>query len=457
MLRVIFFIGNVLLSGVLVSGLGFPPRPMPSMPPPPTGQFSVPQTPTGSPPTPVDKSNVVKTCPAGFEFLGKECVQVVTIPATPVCPPGSELTPDGVCAMYVGKNPQCPTGFNRLGNTCERRETSAPLFVCGPGYTLTDADECTAPIESPPEEICVGGSVRKGDLCLLEEELEPELTCPPGYTNEGKICRIEELYNCTPEREPLNPTVVPPTYVPPTVVPTYVPPTRVPPTLPTVPFTLPTFAPTRPPSKYPTPPPSKGPKPPVYKGKSGQMPRPTSPFPPRGSMLPNYAGGPFRRAAGYIPPAESKGFVPERIDYVVQATCKRIRTIAAQKLCARGILNGKMCRVETEVPPEVVVPNAIGQDTRPPERRCPNGFGLASRTTCLLSQLQSLVYTCPPNTVDIGDRCATYMPPTPTCPPGYALENQTTCVQTLHAPPIVEFTVRFACTGKDCDQGQKRR
>lgn len=31
-------------------------------------------------------------------------------------------------------------------------------------------------------------------------------------------------------------------------------------------------------------------------------------------------------------PQQSKEFVPELIDYVVQATCKRIRTIAAQKL-----------------------------------------------------------------------------------------------------------------------------
>lgn len=163
----------------------------------------------------------------------------------------------------------------------------------------------------------------------------------------------------------------------------------------------------------------------------------------------------WRRAQAVdIPPfaqqPPSKEFVPEFINYVVQATCKRIRTIPAQKLCARGILNGKMCRVEIEVPPVISFGDNFDFDTQPPQDLCPEGFNLASRTACILSELKSMLLVCPDETQDIGDRCATYLPPTMVCPPHFALETEKTCVRTLHAPPITEFTLKYACLGKDC-------
>lgn len=159
---------------------------------------------------------------------------------------------------------------------------------------------------------------------------------------------------------------------------------------------------------------------------------------------------PRRRAVGLQPPV-SKEFVPELIDYVVQATCKRIRTIPAQKLCSRGVLNGKMCRVEIEVPPVAIAPTSLEYDVRPPQIRCEDSrFQLLSRTMCLFSETRGLVFICPEGTQDIGDRCVSYSPPTMTCDAGFALESDSTCVQTQEAQPITEWSVTYSCVGKEC-------
>lgn len=421
----------------------------------------------------MSRSDKTKHCPPGFEPLGKECVQVVTVPSIQQCQPGSEMTPEGVCAVFSNKVPQCAEGFTRLGNNCEHKESVTPFSVCGEGHTLNEDGECSMPIETPPVEECVGGSVRKGDLCLVEEEREPELTCPPGYTLNGKRCRIVEMYNCTPPRP--TPTQQPgagnfPTPPPSAAIP--LPPAEVEP-LPVEPYAAPPMdmqqaayaAPAPPPvQSYTAPPPvqSYTAPPPVqsYTAQPPMLPPMTAPpqFPARGSRVfhgkSSYPGeyppvSGYRRMQRSRP---SKEFVPELVDYVVQATCKRIRTILAQKVCTTGVLVGKTCRVEVEVPPVLITQNSFENDIQEPEPKCPNGFSIVSRDLCQLLQIRKVDFVCPEGTQDIGDRCASYAPPTITCPTGFALENDETCVQTLHQPPIVEFSVKFSCTGKDCQQ-----
>lgn len=153
MLRAGFLIANLSLYVILASAVGkgaMPPYQPP--PPPPPSSFSVPPSTPAQPPTEVGRSGEVKTCPPEYEMLGKECVKVVTIPATPQCGANGEMTPEGVCAVFFGKTAQCPEGYERLGEKCEHRETGSPFSVCDSGYTLTDMDECVAPIEQEPQE-----------------------------------------------------------------------------------------------------------------------------------------------------------------------------------------------------------------------------------------------------------------------------------------------------------------
>lgn len=302
----------------------------------------------------------------------------------------------------------------------------------------------------------------------------------------GKLCIIEELYNCTPPR-PALPTGLPPARPPPTFPrPTFQPrPTVSPGQLPTFQPYPPTFpsqlpVPSLPPLTFPSlPPMTFPPLPPL--GPSQPLPPtefppviPTQPLPPvsfpsfppfnfpmpsrppltptqipgspprfqgKGSLL--LRGGNYRRV-------QSKGFNPELIDYVLEAVCKRIRTVLANKICPTGILTGKMCRVEVEVPPMYVTPFSVETDVQPSQPSCPSGFSVLDRLTCVLTELKNVVYVCPEGTQDIGDRCVTYAPAVHTCPPEFSLENEQTCVQTVHAAPITEFSVTFSCVGKDC-------
>lgn len=426
------------------------------------------------PPQEVGRGERTKRCPPEFEEIGKECIRVIRVASSLQCAAGGSLTPEKTCATYSGKTATCQSGFTRNGNRCHRQQAAQPSLYCAPGYTLTDQNECTGQVPATPQEVCEGGSIRRGDLCIIEADEQPELTCPPGSVIDGKKCVISELYNCTPPRQDGVST-------------------------PTSPFSQ-ASTPTSPFAMQPTPPFSQGappaqapPMPPLIQTEAvspvvvhtyqqvtsvpamqtvttnpnklmklvGNVSQGQGVVVPEGYRLSSPAARSYaprapqpswRRAQALPAIPGSKGFVPELTEYVVQATCRRIRTIPAQKLCARGYLNGKMCRVEIEITPTVANPYAFETDVQLPQQQCPDGFTLTSANSCGLEELANLLYVCGDGLQDIGDRCALYSPPSVVCPPGFATENDSSCIATLRAPPITEFTVRYACMGKDCAQ-----
>lgn len=151
----------------------------------------------------------------------------------------------------------------------------------------------------------------------------------------------------------------------------------------------------------------------------------------------------------FAPPRPSKGIVPESFDYVVDATCKRIRSIPAEKICPHGVLSGKMCKVKVEVAPTQITPIQFEYDTKPAEIQCPEGFDLIT-SFCTRIETAKMNFFCPEGTADTGERCAMYTQPQMVCPPNYALEDRTTCVQTVEVPPVTEYTVTYSCQGKEC-------
>lgn len=404
-------------------------------------EFGVIQAPV-SPPSEISRTPTSKRCPEGFESLGKECVRVVTIPSSRSCSPGAELTLDDNCATYIPKTATCDVGFEQIGNRCEHFESIPSRMACPAGYTLTDAGCVPPPTELPPSEECPAGSVRRGDLCLRDEEREPELACPPRYTLEGKKCRIEELYNCTPPR-PENPTAAA---------------AEEPVVFSAVPVAnggylaggnsrsaAPTTATSSSAASYNAAA--------SYAGRASSAGRTIVATPSLGVVfVPGSERRNWRRMQAILGKEVEEG----NLDYVLQATCKRIRTIAAEKICPQGVLNGKLCRIEVEVPPILVPPfvfsRGFDDGSIPPEPDCPQGYSLLSRTECTLEELRGVAYVCPERASDVGDRCAMYARAVPTCPQEFVLENEATCVRTLHAPVIQEYSVTFSCTGKECPQ-----
>lgn len=141
-------------------------------------------------------------------------------------------------------------------------------------------------------------------------------------------------------------------------------------------------------------------------------------------------------------------------EFVLQSTCKRITSEPARKICDNGKLEGKHCIVEQEVQP-LIVPGKYSEVLAPVMTQCPEGYSASmSGKECEQIEYAQPFFVCPPSTSDLGDKCATFQPPRVVCPHGFALENDHQCVKTLFAAPIIEYSVTYTCTGKNCASGK---
>lgn len=142
-------------------------------------------------------------------------------------------------------------------------------------------------------------------------------------------------------------------------------------------------------------------------------------------------------------------------EYVIQSTCKRITTEPARKVCEHGKLEGKNCVSEVNVQP-IIEPGKFREVTVPATRQCPEGFSADyAGKDCEKKEYANPQFVCPPSTTDLGDRCGTFSPPKIVCPHGFSLENDHQCVKTIFAAPIIEYTVTYTCTGKNCASGKE--
>lgn len=142
-------------------------------------------------------------------------------------------------------------------------------------------------------------------------------------------------------------------------------------------------------------------------------------------------------------------------EYVIQSTCKRITTEPARKICENGKLEGKHCVTESEVQ-AIIVPGKFREVLVPTLRQCPEGFTASdSGKECEATEYATPYFVCPPSTADLGDKCATFHPVKIVCPHGFSLENDRHCVKTIFAAPIIEYSVTYKCTGKNCASGKE--
>lgn len=138
-------------------------------------------------------------------------------------------------------------------------------------------------------------------------------------------------------------------------------------------------------------------------------------------------------------------------DYVVASTCSRIRTEPAHHVCARGVLNGETCLVTEEVD-SITLPGAISEEYTDAVTECPDHYSPLpnNSTQCVIVDDVALTFYCPAGTTDLGDRCLQSVAAQVVCNAGFVLENDV-CVQTQFAKPLAQFTVRYSCVGKECD------
>jgi len=323
----------------------------------------------------IDESKHKKECPAGFNFVGKQCAKTLNAQPEVVCPSGT-IKAGAQCAKYVGKLSECPAGYWSAKGACERTKTAPIEVSCPAGYTLTDKDTCVTKIALPDKKACPSGSLVKGDNCVRQQATAPSLNCPAEYTLVGRRCQREETFDCTPSRKPVEP--------------------------------------------------SKD----------------------DGS-----------KATSFRAPSVSKGKEPSRYtipqaapvveEYVIQETCRRIITEAARYICANGsTLSGKVCLTDVEVAP-IIRPGGYVDQAVPAARYCPDGYAEASKNGCSAVETVLPELFCPSGTQDDGSRCATFVSPRTVCPEGFYLEGKS-CNKTIFAAPIVEYTVTYTCTGKDC-------
>lgn len=332
----------------------------------------------GTPPHPINESDRKKQCPAGFEFVGKQCAKTLTAEPNTVCPHGTTLA-DGRCAKYVGKLSECPPSFQASKGTCVKTLTSEPEVFCPEGFTLSGKDSCVRKVAQPDKKVCPAGSVAKGDDCVTTGVAPPDFVCPSGYTLIGRKCQREEIFDCTPARTLPNP------------------------------------------------------------GKEADQVLTT------GSHFRREGKGKGDTTHYTLPEA-----APTVEEYVVQKTCKRVITEPARRICPNGgLLDGKLCRVENRVD-HIFKKGGFRDEFIPILRQCPLGYTQIDKSgICEATEEALPAFYCPGNTIDLGQRCAIYNQPRTECPAGFTLEGKV-CVKTIFAAPIVEYTVTYSCTGKDC-------
>lgn len=191
---------------------------------------------------------MLATCPAGFSFVGTDCVadgpieaceagyeydgtNCVPEPQTPTCPnDGSVGNVDTGECDYPNQIPSCPAGFminpvpgdteNLCISVSDPFDTTTHTPTCEEGYTLNEAlHQCVKPSISACEagfvydrdsEMCVtDGSDVQSPACpsgttgtVEGGECTPDNTapsCPSGYERDGRVCiavEVEEPLTC---------------------------------------------------------------------------------------------------------------------------------------------------------------------------------------------------------------------------------------------------------------------
>lgn len=450
-------------------------------------QYTTPGTPVV-----IDQSAKHISCPEGYQELGKQCARTVYVEPQITCPNGGQLTAAGNCVKYLGKNSECLPGFNRVGGLCIRIRSAPRELVCPEGYLLRTDDECVRTVTLPDHEACPAGSTVRGETCVIQHESAPVIECPEGFNLVEKECIREEAFDCTPrsgipnpmslvgkELEPELPTSgeLGATEIPIVEVPepsSTLPPEELPPTI--------TFSTTS--LVSPTPIPStvtssRGAGGEVVSIASGQnhyftngkgarrrlqgighVSTTTSVsqighYPNNNRLVRTSTTSIYNPQATTVThPQATTVTHPLRtatVDYVVESTCKRMRVQPADKVCPNGALEGKMCQSEQVVAP-VIVPGGIVEELAAPYTTCPAGYSadLTNPDLCTVEDEVTPTFYCPAGSVDEGERCAVRSPSRATCDAGFALEGDV-CAETEFVQPLVEFTVTYACVGKECE------
>lgn len=166
------------------------------------GQQQAPTGVVGRKPSIIDKSAASKSCPVGYQMMGKQCGRVIHKDSQKTCAMGFSLlnASSDKCVRYVGKDPYCDEGFRRIGANCIRISTTPAVENCPNGYFLNSNGDCLHTFKNSDTLVCPAGSVQRGDVCKTTGTEPPQLVCAPGSSLDGKRCLTEELYDCTPER-----------------------------------------------------------------------------------------------------------------------------------------------------------------------------------------------------------------------------------------------------------------
>lgn len=339
-------------------------------------------------PRPVEEPARQTRCPKGFLLVGKQCAKGMRSLPSFTCPEGTHFESDN-CIKYVKKQKVCPPGYFFKHNICAQMLTSPVQMICPVGFTFTDEGVCVS--TSAAQIMCPAGASRKGNVCVETRFVAPKHQCASGYIALGHKCQHEETYDCTPYHR-------------------------------------------------------------NYGRKHNYLPHRHLQYvdffdtASRSSLQSTYR---WRKQKGrnyhvYV----QKPYVEE---FVVQQICKRITTRLPQFRCPdKAVLDGKLCRIEQSITHEQdsksVKPNVIM-----PRRQCPQHYTYDKGDTCYTVKEVTPNLVCPENSVYAGGRCYIIVPSRAVCYDGLLIEGKT-CVKTLFSPPIVEYTVHYACMGKQCLQ-----
>lgn len=322
---------------------------------------------------------------------------------------------------------QCPVGFEFVGKQCAKTLTAPADTICPTGTTLVDG-KCAKYVGKLSD--CPAGYQASKGTCVRTLTSEAEIICPDGFTLSGKDSCVRKV--AQPDRKicPAGSIARGDDCVTTALVP-------------------PEFSC---PDGY------------VLEGRKCRREETFDCTPARSTAAPQKGAeiedkhlfGGFRHEA----PSKGKegtrytihDAAPTVEEYVISETCKRIITEPARRICAPGgILDGKLCRIENKV--EHIFKNGGFRDEFIPAiRRCPLGYAeTGSKGECQATDETLPSLYCPGNTIDLGSRCAIYNHPRTVCPTGFTLEGKA-CLKTIFAAPIVEYTVTYSCTGKNCGE-----
>lgn len=375
-------------------------------------------------------SAVAQNAPLSFSGHGKksaivpaphhkgQVIVAVHDKTTPVTPP-----------QRVGESErkkQCPAGFQFAGKQCAKTLSTAADVVCPHGTVLVDG-KCAKYLgkfsKCPP-----GFQTSKG-TCVKNTEADFETICPEGFVLSGKdtCSRIVQLPNvkvCPVGSVQRGDTCTTSAVTPPQL---------------TCPegYTLEGHLCLREEIFDCTPP---NPNPPS----KGQEVQEIDTFKTM-RREPVHSKGKERARYTVHEPA------PVVDEFVISKTCKRITREPARRICAPGgILDGKLCRIDSKVD-YVFKKGGYRDEFIPIIRRCPLGFVEQTKGRCQNTEEVIPTLYCPANSIDLGNRCAVFSRPRTVCPTGFSFEGKE-CTKTIFAAPIVEFSVTYKCTGKNCDE-----